>query len=73
MGGLMIPKIPGVQVDLLNIPRVTYSNLSKFYLELNEIMKTNVVKCLLIHMTLDAYNSQGDGLVSEIIKHTRTT
>lgn len=71
MGGLAIPKIPGVQVDLLKIDSEAYSDPIQFNLELNEIMDKNIIKCLLVFITTGEYDEREEDFVVKMVDDTR--
>lgn len=71
MGGLVIPKIPGVQTDILNIVKDVYSDPNTFYSKLNDIMETNVIKCLLIFLT-DKECVEQENYVKKMVSDVRT-
>lgn len=71
MGGLAIPKIPGVQVDLLKINSEAYSDPIQFNLELNEIMDKNIIKCLLVFITTGEYDEREEDFVVKMVDDTR--
>lgn len=72
MGGLAIPKIPGVQVNLLDITNEDCSDPSKFYHELNEIMDKNIIKCLLVFIKTGEDDEREEKFVVKMIERTQT-
>ena len=75
MGGLVIPKIPGVQVNLMNFTGEDYSELNKLYYEIHEILDKNIIKCLLVFIKTN--NNAEDGAlevdyIAKMIDDART-